>query len=68
MTIVFDCHHHVCLSCFKQYAITNLNCRQFRYDPNIGYSLGCPAGCANTLLRELHIFRLMDKTNVCNEQ
>jgi len=53
------------LSCFKQYAITNLNRRQFQYDPTVGYSLGCPSGCAHTLLRELHIFRLMDKTNVC---
>jgi len=65
VTIVFNCNHHICLSCFKQYAITNLNRRQFKYDPNIGYSLGCPCGCSNTLLDELHIFRLMDKSNVC---
>ncbi|CAF1438874.1 unnamed protein product [Adineta ricciae] len=63
LTIVFDCHHHVCLACFKQYAITKLNSRQFKYDLDIGYSLGCPNGCANTLLRELHIFHLMDKSN-----
>ncbi|CAF2512321.1 unnamed protein product [Rotaria sp. Silwood2] len=63
LTIVFDCNHHVCLPCFKQYGITKLNSRQFKYDPNIGYSLGCPYGCPNTLLRELHIFRLMDKSN-----
>ncbi len=65
LTIVFNCNHHVCLPCFKQYAITNLNRRQFKYDPNIGYSLGCPSGCSNTLLHELHVFRLMDKSNVC---
>ncbi|CAF1203807.1 unnamed protein product [Rotaria sp. Silwood1] len=63
LIIVFDCNHHVCLSCFKQYAITKLNSRQFKYDSNIGYSLGCPCGCPNTLLHELHIFRLMDKSN-----
>lgn len=65
LTITFNCHHHICLPCFKQYAIINLNRRQFKYDPDIGYSLGCPCGCSNTLLRELHIFRLMDQSNVC---
>ena len=65
LTIRFNCDHHVCLSCFKQYAITNLNRRQFKYDPNIGYSLGCPCGCENSLVSELHIFRLMDRSNVC---
>ncbi|CAF1126164.1 unnamed protein product [Adineta steineri] len=63
LIIVFDCNHHVCLSCFKEYSITKLNSRQFKLDSNIGYSLGCPDGCPNTLLRDLHIFRLMDKSN-----
>ncbi|CAF4317317.1 unnamed protein product [Rotaria socialis] len=63
LTVVFDCNHYVCLSCFKKYSISKLNSRQFKYDANIGYSLGCPNGCSNTLLRELHIFCLMDKSN-----
>jgi len=61
LTIAFSCDHYVCLPCFKNYAISSLNQRKFIFDPNIGYTLGCPAQCTNTLITNLHIFNLMDK-------
>jgi RING/Ubox like zinc-binding domain len=64
LNIVYTCQHRLCLQCFKKYATTKLNCRQFMFDVNIGYSLGCPHGCTKTLLNDLHVFRLMNQYNV----
>ncbi|XP_063163842.1 E3 ubiquitin-protein ligase parkin isoform X1 [Candoia aspera] len=59
--LVFPCiHHHViCLDCFHLYCVTMLNNRQFVHDPVFGYSLPCVAGCPDSLIKELHHFRIL---------
>ncbi|KAM3676277.1 E3 ubiquitin-protein ligase parkin [Ammospiza maritima maritima] len=59
--LVFQCvHRHViCLDCFHLYCVTMLNDRQFTHDPEIGYSLPCVAGCPDSLIKELHHFRIL---------
>ncbi|XP_071468970.1 E3 ubiquitin-protein ligase parkin isoform X5 [Marmota flaviventris] len=59
--LVFQCtHRHViCLDCFHLYCVTRLNDRQFLHDPQLGYSLPCVAGCPNSLIKELHHFRIL---------
>ncbi|CAF1176564.1 unnamed protein product [Didymodactylos carnosus] len=61
--IVFDCQHSVCLECFKDYAISSLNSRNFVFHPTIGYTLGCLEQCPNTLIKDLHHFQLIGKVN-----
>ncbi|XP_061480314.1 E3 ubiquitin-protein ligase parkin isoform X3 [Rhineura floridana] len=59
--LVFQCvHRHViCLDCFHLYCVTMLNNRQFVHDPVLGYSLPCVAGCPDSLIKELHHFRIL---------
>ncbi|KAM6462844.1 E3 ubiquitin-protein ligase parkin isoform 7-T8 [Liasis olivaceus] len=59
--LVFPCiHHHViCLGCFHLYCVTMLNNRQFVHNPVFGYSLPCVAGCPDSLIKELHHFRIL---------
>nr|KAF6277272.1 parkin RBR E3 ubiquitin protein ligase [Pipistrellus kuhlii] len=59
--LVFQCtHRHViCLDCFHLYCVTRLNDRQFVHDPQLGYSLPCVAGCPDSLIKELHHFRIL---------
>ncbi|XP_077781971.1 E3 ubiquitin-protein ligase parkin isoform X1 [Podarcis muralis] len=59
--LVFQCiHRHViCLDCFHLYCVTMLNNRQFIHDPDLGYSLPCVAGCPDSLIKELHHFRIL---------
>uniref|UniRef100_A0A8V0XXB0 E3 ubiquitin-protein ligase parkin n=1 Tax=Gallus gallus TaxID=9031 RepID=A0A8V0XXB0_CHICK len=59
--LVFQCmHRHViCLDCFHLYCVTMLNDRQFIYDPDLGYSLPCVAGCPDSLIKEVHHFRIL---------
>ncbi|XP_053151141.1 E3 ubiquitin-protein ligase parkin isoform X3 [Hemicordylus capensis] len=59
--LVFQCiHRHViCLDCFHLYCVTMLNDRQFVHDPVLGYSLPCVAGCPDSLIKELHHFRIL---------
>uniref|UniRef100_A0A8C0MXL8 E3 ubiquitin-protein ligase parkin n=1 Tax=Canis lupus familiaris TaxID=9615 RepID=A0A8C0MXL8_CANLF len=59
--LVFQCNHRhvICLDCFYLYCVTRLNDRQFIYDPQLGYSLPCVAGCPNSLIKELHHFRIL---------
>ncbi|XP_014873676.1 E3 ubiquitin-protein ligase parkin isoform X2 [Poecilia latipinna] len=61
VVLVFQCsdRHVICLDCFQRYCQTRLNERQFIYDAVIGYSLPCAAGCENSLIRELHHFRVL---------
>lgn len=61
VVLVFQCsdRHVICLDCFRRYCQTRLNERQFVYDPVIGYSLPCAAGCEDSLIRELHHFRIL---------
>ncbi|GAB5572039.1 E3 ubiquitin-protein ligase parkin isoform X4 [Prionailurus iriomotensis] len=59
--LVFQCNHRhvICLDCFYLYCVTRLNDRQFTHDPQLGYSLPCVAGCPNSLIKELHHFRIL---------
>lgn len=61
VVLVFQCseRHVICLDCFREYSQTRLSERQFVQDPNIGYSLPCAAGCDNSLITEVHHFRIL---------
>ncbi|XP_061084125.1 E3 ubiquitin-protein ligase parkin isoform X1 [Conger conger] len=56
--------HVICLDCFHTYCVTRLQERQFVHDPEIGYSLPCAAGCANSLIKEVHHFRALGEEQV----
>ncbi|XP_072246566.1 E3 ubiquitin-protein ligase parkin [Leuresthes tenuis] len=59
--LIFQCseRHVICLDCFRRYCQTRLNERQFVCHPVIGYSLPCAAGCNDSLIKELHHFRIL---------
>ncbi|XP_048210369.1 E3 ubiquitin-protein ligase parkin [Perognathus longimembris pacificus] len=59
--LVFPCDHRhvICLDCFHLYCVTRLNDRQFVHDAQLGYTLPCVAGCRNSLIKELHHFRIL---------
>ncbi|XP_056903040.1 E3 ubiquitin-protein ligase parkin [Takifugu flavidus] len=61
VVLVFEClaRHVICLECFRHYCQVRLNERQFVYDPAVGYSLPCAAGCINSLIKEVHHFRIL---------
>lgn len=61
VVLVFECsdRHVICLDCFRRYCQTRLNERQFVYHPVIGYSLPCAAGCDDSLIKEVHHFRIL---------
>lgn len=61
VVVVFPCseRHVICLDCFRGYAQARLDERQFIQDPQLGYTLPCPAGCEDSLIKELHHFRIM---------
>ncbi|XP_072437306.1 E3 ubiquitin-protein ligase parkin isoform X1 [Chiloscyllium punctatum] len=59
--LIFPCvdQHVICLDCFHLYCVTRLNDRQFIHDPELGYSLPCVAGCPDSLIKEVHHFRIL---------
>lgn len=59
--LVFPCDssHVTCLDCFRTYSLSRLRDRQFWSHPEYGYTLPCPAGCADSLIKEVHHFRLL---------
>ena len=59
--IVFQCEsaHVMCLDCFVTYCVSRLSERQFVHDLSLGYTLPCPAGCPDSLIKEVHHFKLM---------
>ncbi|XP_035770735.1 E3 ubiquitin-protein ligase parkin [Neolamprologus brichardi] len=61
VVLVFQCseRHVICLDCFQRYCQTRLNDRQFVYHPVIGYSLPCAVGCDESLIKEVHHFRIL---------
>uniref|UniRef100_A0A3B4ZFI9 E3 ubiquitin-protein ligase parkin n=1 Tax=Stegastes partitus TaxID=144197 RepID=A0A3B4ZFI9_9TELE len=61
VVVVFQCseRHVICLDCFRRYCETRLSERQFVHHPVIGYSLPCAAGCDDSLIKELHHFRIL---------
>lgn len=63
--IVFECAdaHVMCLDCFVTYCVSRLNERQFIGNLEIGYTLSCPIGCQDSLIREVHHFKLMGDNN-----
>ncbi|XP_063974598.1 E3 ubiquitin-protein ligase parkin isoform X1 [Diachasmimorpha longicaudata] len=64
VVLVFPCEaaHVTCLECFKDYCNVKLGERQFEFDGSNGYyTLPCPAGCANSYIREVHHFRLLEQ-------
>ena len=40
----------ICLSCFRDYCVSRLNDRSFVLHDELGYTLGCPVGCENSLI------------------
>ncbi|XP_069579864.1 E3 ubiquitin-protein ligase parkin isoform X1 [Brachyistius frenatus] len=61
VVLVFPCaeRHVTCLDCFHRYCQTRLDERRFVHHPEIGYSLPCAAGCNDSLIKELHHFRVL---------
>lgn len=59
--VVFECvdAHVMCLDCFVTFCVSRLNERQFIQDLSLGYTLPCPIGCPDSLIREVHHFKLM---------
>ncbi|XP_059086349.1 E3 ubiquitin-protein ligase parkin-like [Tigriopus californicus] len=59
--VVFECpeKHVSCVECFQNYCRTRLNERQFQLHPDHGYTLPCPVGCADSLVRETRHFKLI---------
>ncbi|XP_018621705.1 E3 ubiquitin-protein ligase parkin [Scleropages formosus] len=59
--LVYQCpdRHVICLECFHLYCVIRLNERQFVHNPEVGYSLPCPAGCPDSLIKEVHHFRVL---------
>ncbi|XP_053357343.1 E3 ubiquitin-protein ligase parkin isoform X2 [Clarias gariepinus] len=51
--------HVICLDCFHMYCVSRLNERQFIHDPAVGYSLPCAARCPDSLIKEVHHFRVL---------
>ncbi|XP_037079293.1 E3 ubiquitin-protein ligase parkin-like [Pollicipes pollicipes] len=61
LVVAYPCPagHVTCLECFVTYCRSRLDERQFVQDAQLGYTLGCPAGCQRSLITEAHHFRLM---------
>lgn len=61
--LVFPCaaSHVMCLDCFSQYCRLCLDERRFIHNPELGYTLPCPAGCADSLIQETHHFLVLGK-------
>ncbi|CAH0753870.1 unnamed protein product [Bemisia tabaci] len=60
--LVFSCSvgHVTCLECFNLYCVSRLRERQFTMDETHGYTLPCPAGCEDSLIKEIHHFHLLN--------
>lgn len=59
--IVFLCpkRHIVCINCFVIHGIIKLEERDFVLSTHFGYTLMCPAGCADSFIVDPHHFRLL---------
>jgi len=57
--LVYTCTHVTCTDCWADYARSRLNDRQFLLDPDLGYTLGCPMGCEQSLVKQPEHFKLM---------
>ncbi|XP_023336110.1 E3 ubiquitin-protein ligase parkin [Eurytemora carolleeae] len=63
--LVFECAdgHVICVECFGDYCRSRLGERQFYLDPELGYTLPCPVGCENSLIKDTRHFRLVGDLN-----
>ena len=43
--LVFPCDHVTCTDCWADYARSRLGDRQYRLDPDLGYTLSFPLNC-----------------------
>ncbi|XP_015928640.2 E3 ubiquitin-protein ligase parkin isoform X1 [Parasteatoda tepidariorum] len=61
IVLVFPCTsgHVICVDCFRLYCLSRLGERRFIQDSTIGYSIDCPAGCSDSLIKEPHHFKLL---------
>ena len=62
--LVFECedHHVICLQCFGTYVKSRLNERQMVADPILGYTIGCPIGCPESLISQhKHILVVLEE-------
>ncbi|XP_069675402.1 E3 ubiquitin-protein ligase parkin [Periplaneta americana] len=68
--LVFPCDmaHVTCLECFRNYCVSRLRDRQFWSHPEHGYTLPCPAGCQDSLITEVHHFRLLTSAQYAQYQ
>jgi len=68
--LVFPCDmgHVTCLECFRAYCVARLQDRQFWLHPEHGYTLPCPAGCKDSLIAEVHHFRLLTASQYAQYQ
>jgi len=59
--VVFECadRHVICVDCFADYGRSRLGERQFRLDVELGYTLPCPVGCEQSLVRDTRHWRLV---------
>jgi len=59
--VVFECaeRHVICVECFGDYGRSRLSERQFVLDPELGYTLACPVGCPQSLVKDTRHFRLV---------
>ena len=70
--LVFSCLHVICTGCFSDFCASRLNERRFELDDELGYTLGCPIGCEDSLISETRqvgnaIFvRYNDRAFVCS--
>lgn len=68
--LVFPCDlgHVTCLDCFRTYCVSRLRDRQFWSHPEHGYTLPCPAGCRDSLITEVHHFKLLTEAQYAQYQ
>ncbi|KAL4233841.1 Park2p [Mactra antiquata] len=61
--LVYPCadKHVMCIECFISYSQVSLDQRSFIEDTDVGYSLPCPAGCEDSLIKDNHHFKLLGK-------
>ena len=70
LVVVFDCadRHLVCVDCFADYCRSRLNERSFVLDADLGYTLGCPAGCGDSLVGQTRHFKLAGEAEYARYQ
>ena len=65
LVVVFDCDvgHSMCIACFVTYIKDALNHRNFKEHPQYSYTIQCPAGCADSEVKEIHHFRIIGEND-----